>query len=197
MDEKETANIINERLTLLPEEILELIQYKTVDVIIEEVTVQYSLNRIQSKLLENEALLVLLCLLPTGGFKDRIQQSLEIDPTQAESISNYVQTELFYLASDSLKSANDYLKESEADSALPTKLPSTILDTKTINDGLDGVIPLRTMDMDAKKIHGYGAFYGEATSEEGADITHKSSQDSVLPSKKPPSYSQPSTDTPE
>ena len=155
------TDLIKQRKELMPQEVRDLIEMNVVSDVVAEVRNNYGLTKRQAVLLENEIILVLMFFLPHKGLIDRITESLEINYSLAERISLYLQTEIFDLVEEYLLTVDKYFSGTN-ESAVQT---------------YEEVKPLRTMDDDAKNIHGYGAYSKIAEDDEPV---HSSSQDSVI-----------------
>ena len=163
-----TDDVLRERYALLPDELTDLIEYMTVALVVEQISTTYDLTQIQSTLLENEILMVLLLFLPRESFKERIQDSLQIDASLAATIGDEIEKEIFSLVNGILTAANKGfvsdtqiepapLQESEVPTptAMKDPEPTAIAPEPDLSERISA---LRTMQGDAERIHGYGAY---------------------------------------
>lgn len=174
---------IQERVKILPQEIIDLIIGGPLDAVVSDLQKKYALSPLQTKLLENEIILVLALFLDPNTFVNNIQESLEVDRPTAEAIGAEVSSELFELVDDiialvmnarreiqsadgdgnqlaSTEKKND-LKRLAQTFAQPAPIPQPPDKQKTATAEaktyMEKVEPLRTMEGDINRIHGYGA----------------------------------------
>lgn len=175
---------IQERASIVPEELVDLITGGTVDATVSELVVEYGLTELQKKLLENEICLVLLLFLSPDSFGERLEESLEVGYEASQTIARRVNEEIFYLVDDildSVEQARKELGESKGIASLPQKmerredltkladmlsLPRTQQEpaVPTTADS-SGVEPIRTMEADMNRVHGYGAYVAQRDGE--------------------------------
>ena len=173
---------IQERVKILPQEITDLILDGSLDAVVYDLQETYSLSKVQVKLLENEIILVLTLFLSPNSFVDNVEESLEIDRVTAEAIGVKVREELFSLIDDIIASVENARKDIQtsigdenllskmekreelknlaqtfaqpATTSIPTP-PNTNAPT-TAETYIEKVEPIRTMEGDINRIHGYG-----------------------------------------
>lgn len=190
---------MQDRYKELPPEITELFEYGTVDVAIEDCAKEFGLNESQQESLLMEIELVLYLFLPQQGTEERIKESLNIDETRAQGISNKLDKELFLIVKNILDFVNQQFEEDEEISVMnqdstvedkqtgnaqgnymPTDSPNPVNTTKpTTNAHLQ---EMRTFakDVERSRAHGYGAFRSSEQEDDEEEVVHKSSQDDTL-----------------
>lgn len=184
-----------ERIEILPAELLALVTDGTLDAVVFRVSQKYALTEEQSRLLENEIILVLTLFFGTDTFVENVQESLGIDNETARGIHHDVSEDLFSLVQDiidtvakakreiqttltgidlgkRMEKRDDLTRLQEAFTQQTPLAPKT----DTNEDALSSVQPIRTMEQDMSKVHGYGA-YREMEAEQQQTI---SSQDEIL-----------------
>lgn len=184
-----------ERIEILPAELLALVTDGTLDAVVFRVSQKYALTEEQSRLLENEIILVLTLFFGTDTFVENVQESLGIDNETARGIHHDVSEDLFSLVQDiidtvakakreiqttltgidlgkRMEKRDDLTRLQEAFTQQTPLAPKT----DTNEDTLSSVQPIRTMEQDMSKVHGYGA-YREMEAEQQQTI---SSQDEIL-----------------
>lgn len=180
---------IQERAAMVPEELVALITNGTLDAVVFDISREYGLTPEQERLLENEISLVLLLYIPVEDFAANVEESLEVGYEAAQGITNTVYAEIFELVDDILQTISQGRKEVAAQKGLATlpkkmerredltKLAETLSTPKTpdatpsaqIVDA-DVVAPIRTMEQDMNRVHGYGAYVAQQE-QESAPVT--------------------------
>ena len=193
MDEPiDNLEIIRERYLFLPEEVAELFEYHIFDAVVNELTSIHRLDRQQKTLLENEIILTLLFLLPRDSFQTRVHETLELSRAKTRELYDYADYELFGLSENLFRVTDSKFKESAAqsdeaaDEAVEPR-PAEVARTNShlsIPRQVTAVEPLRTMNLDAKRIHGYGAGTPPA-GETATEPTHQSSQEQLIKKDEP------------
>ena len=200
---------LQDRFDELPEEIMELIVGGSLDAVMFGIQETYKLTDDQSRLLENEIILVLSFFASRNEFTANIQESLHLEYRTAEAISAEVSTELFELVEDILdavaeargeakyivpplsepevlevvdkktdlqKLAESFAEKSRRsqtatlqpihlDEEIIAPAPATPESAPLHTQELDTVQPLRTMQSDINRVHGYGATNDKQTEE--------------------------------
>lgn len=173
-----------ERVEILPKELVDLITEGTLDVVVFNVQEKYQLTPTQATLLENEIILVLTLFLSPNTFVQNVQESLEIDNDTAKAIGTEVHSEIFELVADII----DAVEQGRKDNSLGKNQEDTIktLEKKESLNKLLGILtkpsvstsespteenitPIRTMEGDINRIHGYGAYYKTIAENENKD----------------------------
>ncbi len=203
-----------ERLEVLPKELVDLITDGTLDATVYTAQEKYGLTEEQTKLLENEIILVLALFLSKRTFVDHVRESLAVDEETAFGIGEIVKEEIFSLVEDILQIVDDARKEvstavGEVDlvkklerrddlsrlqqtlsaprtpvapipvaptrivepTPNPEPIPTPVTTPTPVaplvdEDSEDDVEPIRTMDQDINRIHGYGAYRDQLEKEE-------------------------------
>jgi len=88
--------LVRERAEVLPSEVTSLITDGALDVTIFRAQTEFHLTNKQTKLLENEIILVLLFFLKRAGFAKRIAESLEVEPLIGVKIDSFIQEDIFF-----------------------------------------------------------------------------------------------------
>lgn len=188
---------IQERLQILPEELVDLITDGTLDVVTFNLQQKYTLTDTQRTLLENEIILVLTLFLSPDTFVQNVQESLEIKTETAEAIGVEVTDQIFDLVADIIetvesgrkdwalgKSTEETLKTLEKKESINKLIGSLSKPaTSPLETNLEeSIVPIRTMEGDISRIHGYGAYY--ETLEEQSKLKDtdsvSSSQETIL-----------------
>jgi len=91
---------IQDRLDILPYEIMDLIDSDLFEAVMIEQQESHSLSDDQIRLLENETILVLTFFSPREEFTDNVAESLAIEHSLAEVIGAEVQTDIFEMVED-------------------------------------------------------------------------------------------------
>jgi len=168
---------IQERIAELPEDVASVITNGTLDATIFLIKDKYPLTTEQVTALENEIILVLTLFFLPENFVDNIQEVLNIQRPTAEAIGADINSSIFSLFDDFFelaRSSEEKLSREENSLLLETSVskkeelrnlaqtfgqPSTERLEKPNVETLTGnVEPLRTMEGDMNRIHGYGAF---------------------------------------
>jgi len=180
--------LVRERAEMLPPEVTSLITNGALDVTIYGVQTEFHLTNKQSKLLENEIILVLLFFLDRKGFAERIAESLEIDSLLAASIESFIQDDFFYelqdiftLVQNPNKNISNKIKqeglselqqtftqniagEQNVASTPPTQPEAMEIEdiqSSATQEPSTPVQTMRTMEGDISRVHGYGAYRAE------------------------------------
>lgn len=174
----------------LPEEIRELFDYETVDVIIHDTTREFGLNEAQKDALQMEIELVLYLFLPRTGFIERLQDSLEIDRGLAEKITAKVETDLFTIVDNILTFVESQFADGQATESAPSAIvvppqtPSVPTPPPPPEPKQEtGLKPLRTFaeDVAFSRAHSYGSFKSPDNNDHDDDTpTYHSSQDDII-----------------
>jgi hypothetical protein len=181
---QQNQNELQERLGTLPEEILSLITRGTLDATVFELRDLYNLTNDQVRLLENEIILVLSFFESREAFVQNVTESLEIEPFIAEDIGMTVTSQIFELVDDYFEVVEQGRKASlngvvpgevEAVVAKKSELASLAaafgkkeperLENPEVETFTSNVAPLRTMESDIKRVHGYGVAETETPEE--------------------------------
>lgn len=186
---------MQERIDILPQELTDLITDGSLDTAVYTLVQKHSLTEEQGKLLENEIILVLTLFFGPETFVDNVKESLGVDQATAEAIDAEVSENIFDLVADIFETVAKARKELNA--ALGkvdlskkmekredlTKLQNTFaqpdpsrIQGQIAEDALSNVQPIRTMEQDMNRVHGYGAYREQIEKEEEATI---SSEDTV------------------
>ena len=195
---------IEERVKILPEDIVELITEGDVELVASTMGNLYSLSSQQVELLENEIVLTLLMFLPVDSFTQRVSESLEIRNDIAERITSQVHAEINYILEDILQLV-DEAKQMKADgnndaeiakkmakkeelaslaqtfaqkSVQSTAVPQT--PTQTQESPTEKIPAMRTMHDDITRIHGYGSVASTQNNEEPI-VTALSQEETFTP----------------
>lgn len=180
MESDNIEKLIAERYLTLPSEVKELIDFGIVSKTLARITLDHTLNPEQKISLENRVYLILLFLFPSTALSEQVAEVTGVDGFRASIIANYLKTELFDLIEEILEVTDEkFLLKVEANASTVT----TATETPTATTPIDNITPFRTMEMDAKKIHGYGAFRGVEPRED--QPVYRSEQAKLVP---PPSY---------
>ena len=183
LEEKAEVDVL-ERAEIVPEEVRDLITDGSIKTTVLEITDTHSLTPEQALLLENEIVLTLLMFFSVDSFTQRITESLEIEENTAELITHVVHTNIFEFVEDILQLVEQAKKERLASGAADTVLAQKMLQKEEIanlansfaqkrtgggtesiapeetlvdSETSEGIPPMRTMDADMNRIHGYGA----------------------------------------
>lgn len=171
------------RFSELPPDIMGIITGGTLDATMLDLKESYELSDDQVRLIENEIILVLSFFSERTDFLTNMQSETHIDETIAQAIAADVDTEIFELVEDYFDVVSEARKKvaagtpkTEAEKILTKKaslaaladsfekrvplapITSTSEVGAEMHEPLTSVEPLRTMQGDIKKIHGYGAF---------------------------------------
>lgn len=195
---QKVAQQVHERVQILPDSVVTLVTSGLVDDVVNELTLEYTLNDIQKQLLENEIALVLMLFLPERGFAERIQESLNIAPDVATRITQDVSEQLLYLVQEilipvdeNLWSRTEQVEENQSPSFIPTipkqrtTAPALVPNMETdANNEQPVVQPVRTMEHDMDNVQGYGAYRKMFPDKEAADTRvtqerHKSGEEGM------------------
>lgn len=168
---------VDERIEILPEELVTLATDGTVAATIFLLQEKYTLTEKQVTLLENEILLVLALFLSPQEFTQNVQDSLEVTQETAQAIADEVNEEIFSLVQDILdtvvkarKELNTNLGTANLQAKLEKKdnleqLTETFekrdpqrLTDPNVQEYTGNVEPIHTMEEDMGRIHGYGAY---------------------------------------
>ncbi len=205
---QQAQNQLQERFDELPQEIMDVIVGGTLDAIVFELSETYHLTDAQVTSLENEIILVLTFFTERRDFVNHIQESLDVERRIAEAIATEVQSEIFELIEEYLEdiermrnqeeaTQETIAKQSEQKTELqklaeqfaekskrvqqtaPVPAPQTEPTQAEVAPELEKVQPLRTMQGDINRIHGYGA-YNEMLEKEKAEQGYVSNQNNAL-----------------
>lgn len=196
---------VQERIKILPQEIIDLVTDGTLDAVALTLQEEYGLTETQKKLLENEIILVLAMFLNPSDFAQNVAESLEIDPTIAQAIEVEVKNEIFDLVDDILASVISARREIQASLGDTTllhtmekkeslsKLADTFaqpkeerLENPAIQTLTENVEPLRTMEGDMNRVHGYGAYVEMKEAQANGQTGASSVQEDILAKTTPP-----------
>lgn len=184
---------MQERIGILPEELIDLITDGTLDAVVYKLEQKFALTEEQGKLLENEIILVLALFFGPETFVENVKESLGVDQAIAEAINAEVREDIFELVADIFETVakarremreavgeTNLLKKMEKREDL-TKLAETLAQPRTQDQAaplsVEDIVPIRTMEQDMERVHGYGA-YREKLEQEEAEVV--SSQDDLL-----------------
>ncbi len=199
---------MQERYRMLPDEIVELFEYGTVDQVIDDCVKEFGLRDYHRPLLQMEVDLVLFLFLTRTGLAERLQDSLEIEEIRANLIAQKLNDDLFIIVDELLTFVEEQFSGEVSDDPTiviaPAPLtiepasqaaPSTLSEVSKDPNLTESATPpntaptkdtelkpLRTfaMDVDMSRVHGYGAFKsGEAEKDDDTPV-HRSSQDDIL-----------------
>ncbi len=190
------------RFSELPEEIMALITGGTLDTTMESLKATYELSDDQVRLLENETILTLAFFAPRSEFAANIKEVLQIDQAIAEIIALDIESEIFDPVGEYFAIVEEEIEESEGTADItatevkkkeelrnlaqtfgqpsPERLENPEVQTLTEN-----VEPLRTMEGDMNRIHGYGAYREEQTSTEETNTPIDEADEAKLNEKLP------------
>jgi hypothetical protein len=206
--------LVKERAGILPNEITSLITGGALSVTIYNAQNEFHLTDTQSTLLENEVTLVLLFFLDLKGFAERIAESLEVEPLTASKIASFIHDDLFYEINDIFElvynqneKISEKIKEEELTDLRQIFTPiitsgQTVDDTSVPQSGAvmaeedtieiqephTPVQPMRTMEGDMSRIHGYGAYRAQfpdepKEAEHTQEVIRSASQEDLLKEK--------------
>ena len=96
---------IKEQIATLPETIKSFINTDGWRKNVEKIGKQLNIKEKQLALLENEVLLVLICLEPPSDFVENIKREVGLDESTARSISNYINGTVFGVVMKDIKLA--------------------------------------------------------------------------------------------
>lgn len=172
------------RFDELPEEIMDIIVNGTLDATTYGIHETFNLSDEQIRLLENEIIFVLSFFIDRSDFIANIQESLNINNATAQAINQEVQTEIFELVEEYFevveggrRAAANGVRATEIESVIAKKselasLAQTFakkeperLENPAIEELTSNVEPLRTMEGDINRVHGYGVQQAETTEE--------------------------------
>lgn len=183
-DDREQLEEMTKRYKVLPPDIIELYEYGTVDVVVENIAKNFNFNEEQAELLRMEIDMVLHLFVPQEELVTNIEESLEIDATKANQISEIIESDLFIVVDDILKIASEQLTENTStnQAEMPT-VASTNTNSATETAANSNVVkPLRTFaeDVEISRAHSYGAFRGNDDTTENEEGVYRSSQDDIM-----------------
>ena len=205
------VQLLRQRASQLPKGLMSLITDGALDVAVFDIVEKYHLTKEQMRLLENEIILTLLRFLSLEDLSSRIQESLKIDTETAENITTELHANLFQEAIEILnehppEEGSELAKQKEL-SELQEKLAqakATAEEAPTANTPTPpaktaAVQPMRTMETDMDRIHGYGAYRAafpntDEIQENEEEAVIKSVAQEELLSTKPPLTDMPSYD---
>ncbi len=195
----QTQEDIQSRFDELPQELMDLIVGGTLDAVMFGINDVYKLTPEQATSLENEIILVLSLFVSPSEFVGNVQESLHVERSIADAIGKDVQSGVFDLVEDILtfaESAGTPVPETETvtiDAAAIKKQelsklaeqfakPRAVEMTaeEALEIGTENVIPLRTMQGDINRIHGYGAYNDALEAGGGTAQAHVSNQGDIL-----------------
>lgn len=189
---------IQTRFDNLPQELMDLIVGGTLDAVVFGIEDTYKLTQEQVTSLENEIILVLSLFVSPSEFVDNVQESLGVERPIAEAIGKEVATEIFDPVDDILafaegKRSGDQTGEAQPQNIIDKKQELTRLAEQfarprvatpsveeVVENSAENVTPLRTMQGDMNRIHGYGAYNEALERGEDATQTHVSNQGDIL-----------------
>lgn len=172
---------MRERYPKLPKEILALFEYGTVDLVLENIAREYTLNEEQRLSLRMELELTLYLFLPRNTLLERLDESLGIDREEIEMILSDLEENLLMVADPILVAAEKKFstktdsQEETARNALGSQAAETT-SSQTVK-------PLRTFSDDAHNVHGYGSFKQDLEISDDTPV-HRSEQNDVLDNRK-------------
>lgn len=188
---------VQERIQILPEELTDLITDGTLDVVTYGIQQKYRLTDTQKTLLENEIILVLTLFLSPDTFVQNVEESLEIKPEIAEAIGVEVTDQIFDLVLDIIETVENGRKDWALGKS-PEETLKTLEKKESINKLIgslskpstspletnpeESIVPIRTMEGDISRIHGYGAYYETLKEQNKVKDTDSvsSSQETIL-----------------
>lgn len=170
MDNQGTDQQILERYREMPEEIRDLFDMGIIDRAVTMVSQQYGLTEEQSILLGNQIALTVLLFLPKDDFDGRLVSALNIGPEKATGITTVIESEVFLLVDDLLEEANGRFLDRDVTSEEIPPVASPEPEAATTptesspkpQESTNVIEALRTMQSDANRIHGYGAYRRQA-----------------------------------
>lgn len=168
---------MRERYSKLPKEILELFEYGTVDLVLENIVTEYGLSEEQSQSLRMEVELTLYLFLPRNTLLERLVESLGMDREEVEMMISDLEENLFVVV-DPLLTATEKKFSSRANVSETNTGNVQEEQTPTPNES-QVVKTLRTFSDDMHNIHGYGSFKQNSPEDDGP--IHRSEQSDVLP----------------
>ena len=195
----QTQEDIQSRFDELPQELMDLIVGGTLDAVMFGINDVYKLTPEQATSLENEIILVLSLFVRPSEFVDNVQESLYIERSIAEAIGKEVQSDVFDLVEDILTFAESVGTETHATETIaidaaaikkqelsklaeqfakPRVMEATAEEAQEAST--ENVTPLRTMQGDINRIHGYGAYNDALEASEDTTQAHVSNQTDIL-----------------
>jgi|GEM_PF-3245712 len=196
-DTSQLPEIMQKRFTALPANIVELYEYGTVEVVVNNAARQFRLTTDQQIDLQMEVDLILYLFVSKNGLTDRLIEYLAIDKTTATGINNFLDDELFAIVANELQQASEILDQenqpnqpSVITSVIPENIkivepvatePVATNTPETKNIDPNSVKPLRTFaeDVEISRNHGYGVFRPQEEIGEDQPI-YSSSQDDII-----------------
>ncbi len=184
------------RYKFLPPNITELFEYGTVQLIVQDTSLEFALNDDQKAALLMEVEMILYFFLTRKGLVERLKESLEIDQVRAMQIAAKLESDLFIIVDDLLDAVEKEF-EAEDTESLPADTqpePNVIPETLTLTPTppappemppspaqLTAVKPMRTYsdDVNMSRAHSYGAFRPQGDDDED-EQTHNTSQNDLL-----------------
>ncbi|MFT5037279.1 MAG: hypothetical protein ACI9VM_000858 [Candidatus Azotimanducaceae bacterium] len=138
----------------------------------------HELTEEQTYKLENETVFVLLAMEPGEDFIQNLTENLSIDTELAESIAFDVHDQLFQQVENEIETTRFVFNTYEQQLANNGDIAQTSVPTTPIEVPIpaqqreDSIVqPLRTMEQDIHKIHGYGISEQVSTSDEQKNAT--------------------------
>lgn len=179
MDDTETTTLLKERYETLPTPIRELFDFDVIERFMAEISVQFNLSTHDQVQIENEIALTLLFFFPSYNISDRLLKAeLELEPSQIPLVVSSIQNELFFMVEDVLEATDERFRENQREIETKSVEPATgqaSSDTekqssssqRQKDDLTTQLERLRTMQQDADRIHGYGAYRRKYQTPEG------------------------------
>lgn len=184
------------RYKFLPPNITELFEYGTVQLVVDDTSLEFALNDDQKAALLMEVEMILYFFLTRTGLVERLKESLEIDQLRATQITAKLEGDLFIIVDDLLDAAEKEFEVADTKNLPttdsqpePTVVPETLTPTPPVTPSeavpnaapLAAVKPMRTYsdDVNMSRAHSYGAFRPQED-DDSDEPTHSSSQDDVL-----------------
>ena len=190
----ETKSLLQSRYEQLPPALASLIDGGRIDEFATAMQSRFDFDAEKAALLSNELAMVTLLYEPISDLAKNLQKNLDIPAKMASEIARESGNKLFNDTQPLIEAFND--SQIQEDSELVEA--NQTLAAGESNES-EEVKPLRTMDSDAKNIHGYGINRTAVAAEEAVDddetLIHSSSQDSLMPKPKEVIEQPPTTET--
>ncbi len=181
------------RYKFLPPNITELFEYGTVQLIVQDASLEFALNDDQKAALLMEVEMILYFFLTRKGLVERLKESLEIDQVRATQIAAKLESDLFIIVDDLLDAVEKEFEAEDTESLPADTQPEPIVIPKTLTPTppapemppsptqLTTVKPMRTYsdDVNMSRAHSYGAFRPQGEGDED-EPTHNTSQNDLL-----------------
>ena len=187
---------MQERYKELPQQIIELFEYGTIGIVIDNISKEYGLDVDQVALLRMEIEMVLYLFMTREGFTERLQESLEVEQERARGIAQRVNDDLFAIVEPVLNFADEERRKNEEiateinNEAVLVPPPAVTDSTPAVKQTPEAspeptvIKPLRTFaeDTGLNRAHGYGAFRSaeKQETETESEVVHRSNQDDII-----------------